>query len=161
MSRQDLTRLHLFGSLLRMLTTCDPDRMTTTIPKFLLPRGIISYLNGQCLPCRVATASVRSFPQHRYASASAAKPRVLEKPTRFNPPSHGRRLKERMPRNYGPSLTKEQKVEQDTKQYPSMMPPKGTFMHWFLTNRSIHVWITMVYTCSPSDSLPRALPLMI
>lgn len=25
-----------------------------------------------------------------------------------------------------------------------MMPNEGTFMHWFLTNRYIHVWISMV-----------------
>lgn len=30
-----------------------------------------------------------------------------------------------------------------TKKYPNMMSPEGSFMHWFLTNRYIHLWITM------------------
>ena len=85
----------------------------------------------------------------RHPSTGAPKPRVLEKPTKFNPPSHGRRLRERVTRHYGPELTQQQKLEQGTKQYPNMMPPKGTFMHWFLTNRSIHLWITMVLSSSP------------
>ncbi|KAL9103389.1 MAG: hypothetical protein Q9163_001565 [Psora crenata] len=70
-------------------------------------------------------------------------PRVLEKPAKFSPPSHGKRIKEHMPRHYGPELSQQQKVEQETKQYPRMMPPPGTFMHWFLTTHRIHTWITM------------------
>ena len=80
----------------------------------------------------------------RYASTSPSKPRVLEKPTKFNPPSHGKRLKERMPRIYGPEITYEQRKEQGKSYYPNMMPPEGTFMHWFLMNRSIHLWIILV-----------------
>ena len=25
-----------------------------------------------------------------------------------------------------------------------MMPPEGSLMHWFLTNRSLHLYITLV-----------------
>ncbi|KAL6717445.1 hypothetical protein ACLMJK_005360 [Lecanora helva] len=79
----------------------------------------------------------------RHASTNTAKPIRLEKPTKFVPPSHGRRLKEHLPRHYGPELTRTQKTEQAVKKYPNMMPPKGTFMYWLLTSRDIHTWITM------------------
>ncbi|KXL48107.1 hypothetical protein M433DRAFT_34500, partial [Acidomyces richmondensis BFW] len=72
------------------------------------------------------------------------KPRVLAKPDRFNPPSHPSRLRTRPPpKYYGPALTPEELAAQKTKKYPHMMPPEGTFMYWFLTNRSIHVYITI------------------
>jgi hypothetical protein len=32
---------------------------------------------------------------------------------------------------------------QNKKKYPNMMPPEGSFMHWFIHNKSIHMWITM------------------
>ena len=93
------------------------------------------------------TASPHAYPrlpQCRYASASATKPIRLEKPTKFVPPSHGKRLKQHIPRHYGPGLTQVQKKEQATKKYPNMMPPEGTFMYWFLTNRGIHSFISLV-----------------
>lgn len=116
--------------------------MSASIPRFLLPRGHI-------LPCpqlpKLVNPPFRRPPTYRNASAaSTSKPRVLEKPTRFNPPSHGKRLKQEVPRNYGPQLTAEQKVEQKTKKYPNTMPAKGTFMYWFLTTTSIHTFITLV-----------------
>ena len=116
--------------------------MSASIPRFLLPRGHI-------LPCPQLPKSVnppfRRLPTYRNASAaSTSKPRVLEKPTRFNPPSHGKRLKQEVPRTYGPQLTAEQKTEQETKKYPNTMPAKGTFMYWFLTTTSIHTFITLV-----------------
>lgn len=85
----------------------------------------------------------RTLPICRNASASTSKPRILEKPTRFNPPSHGKRLKNQTPRQYGPQLSKEQVTKQQTKKYPNMMPAPGTFMHWFLTSRGIHTFITL------------------
>ena len=88
--------------------------------------------------------AIHSLPLQHASSATASKQRVLENPKKFNPPSHGRRLKESMPRHYGPELTQEQRFGQETKQYPNMMPPQGSFMYWFLTSRSIHLWITMV-----------------
>ncbi|KAH0381330.1 hypothetical protein KCU92_g7024, partial [Aureobasidium melanogenum] len=89
----------------------------------------------------------RSLLASRPASTSskpAPKGRLLEKPTRFNPPSHPARLprRNRQPAFQVPLSAKE-KEQQKRKQYPHMMPPEGTFFHWFLTNRTIHVWITM------------------
>ncbi len=98
------------------------------------------------------TPPYRTLSICRNASASASKPRVLEKPTRFNPPSHGRRLKQQIPRQYGPQLTEEQKTEQQTRKYPNMMPAPGTFMHWFLTSRGIHTFITLVNDQLSHDS---------
>jgi hypothetical protein len=72
-----------------------------------------------------------------------SKPLVLEKPTKFNPPSHGARLRKDPPRYPGPQLSAEQTAAQKTKKYPNMMPPEGTFLHWFMTNRSIHMYITL------------------
>lgn len=125
---------------------------TTTIPRFLLPRGQL-YLRDARLQ-RLLTnpivarhaSSSRSArgSQATATTAAASKQRVLEKPTRFNPPSHPAR-KPRAPRAYpGPPLSEHERETQKTKQYPHMMPPEGTFLHWFLTNRSIHVWITIV-----------------
>ena len=118
--------------------------MSATIPRFLLPRGYL--LSSSRLPRLVKEPQIpyRTLPICRNASASTSKPRVLEKPTRFNPPSHGKRLKQQIPRQYGPQLTGEQKTEQRTKKYPNMMPAEGTFMHWFLTSRRIHIFISLV-----------------
>ncbi|EGP91750.1 uncharacterized protein MYCGRDRAFT_67504 [Zymoseptoria tritici IPO323] len=80
----------------------------------------------------------------RHASTSEKptppKPRVLEKPDKFRPPSHSSRLRSKPRYNYGPDLTQEQKT---VRRYPHMMPPEGTTMHWFLTNRTIHAWISL------------------
>ncbi|KAH9843400.1 hypothetical protein Tdes44962_MAKER07407 [Teratosphaeria destructans] len=95
-----------------------------------------------------------SFPLHskqlqqrlvsiRQASTTPPKPRVLAKPERFNPPSHPSRIRSRQPKYYGPTLSEEQKRAQRTKRYPHMMPPEGTLMHSFLTNRSIHLYFSL------------------
>jgi hypothetical protein len=34
-----------------------------------------------------------------------------------------------------------------------MMPPEGTFLHWFLTNKAIHMYIALV--CAPLVQLPH------
>ncbi|QIX02253.1 hypothetical protein AMS68_007770 [Peltaster fructicola] len=114
-------------------------------------------LQGRLVPL-VRTASTTSPP----------KPRLLEKPERFNPPSHGQRLKQK-PKTYGAPLSEAAREAQKTKQYPHMMPPQGTFLHWFLTNRTIHTFITLgillslvfgtwfqnfVYTTPYKDLLP-------
>ena len=122
--------------------------MSSPIPRFLLPRG--HKLPYTQLP-KLVSPSYLTFPIYRNASASTSKPRVLEKPTRFNPPSHGKRLKQETPRNYGPQLTAEQKTEQETKKYPNTMPPPGTWMFWFLTTTSIHTFITLVRSQSNHD----------
>ncbi|KAF2761984.1 hypothetical protein EJ05DRAFT_507585 [Pseudovirgaria hyperparasitica] len=70
-------------------------------------------------------------------------PIVLEKPDRFRPPSHPQRIVKPKPKIYGPDLTAQQKMEHKTKQYPHLMPPEDSFMHWFLHSRWIHMWITL------------------
>ncbi|KAF2145787.1 uncharacterized protein K452DRAFT_244126 [Aplosporella prunicola CBS 121167] len=76
--------------------------------------------------------------------SSKQQPIVLEKPDKFRPPSHPARLPRKTPRyQYGPQLTDAQRMAQRTKKYPHMMPPEGTFMHWFLTNRMLHAYISL------------------
>ena len=118
--------------------------MSTPIPRFLLPRGYMLPYAQSARSVKPSQVAHRTLPACRNASASTSKPRVLEKPTKFNPPSHGKRLKQQIPRQFGPQLTVEQKSEQQTKKYPKMMPPPGTFMYWFLTSRGIHTFISLV-----------------
>ncbi|KAL8702165.1 MAG: hypothetical protein Q9224_000127 [Gallowayella concinna] len=94
--------------------------------------------------CRlIAYATPHKGLQCRNASTtpSSSKPRVLEKPAKFYPPSHPQRLSKRtLPRQYpGPRLSQAQIEEQKVKKYPHMMPSEGTFMFWFLTHRWLHV----------------------
>ena len=129
--------------------------MTATIPRFLLPRGEI------LLKIRITSSSRSRFgvsrSQHvgRFASSSTtSKPKVLEKPAKFNPPSHPSRLTRTRPRQYpGPPLSQPELEAQKTKRYPHMMPPEGSFMHWFLNNRSIHLWISMVRLQSSTNCM--------
>lgn len=110
-----------------------------TIPRFLLPqRGSI---------WTQPSLSIRNA-SHK----APKKPLVLEKPARFNPPSHGAKQAKGPPRYLypGPQLSAEQAAAQKTKKYPTMMPPEGSFMHWFLHNRAIHLWITLVRFFSSS-----------
>ncbi|MCJ1389593.1 hypothetical protein MMC18_002450 [Xylographa bjoerkii] len=120
--------------------------MSTRLPRFLLPRGEVLLR-----PSSITLGICRSqHPQHqslcRYASNafSSSKPKVLEKPAKFSPPSHPAQRNRPPPRQYpGPPLSEPEMDAQRTKQYPNMMPPEGSFMRWFLTNRSIHIWITL------------------
>ena len=96
-------------------------------------------LHAKQLQQRLIIASIRHA-----STTPPPKPRVLAQPDKFRPPSHPSRLRSKTPRyQYGPELTAEQKTK---KQYPHMMPPEGSFMHWFLTNRTIHLWISLVRT---------------
>ncbi|KAI0198725.1 hypothetical protein F4808DRAFT_249003 [Astrocystis sublimbata] len=72
-----------------------------------------------------------------------SKPIVLEKPERFNPPSHGKRLPRSTPRHYGGSLTAEEVQAQSQKTYPGLPPPPNTWSHWFINKRGIHTFITL------------------
>ena len=120
--------------------------MTSTIPRFLLPRGS-KPLSPQyrSLFAQSRVQALRQTPICKYASTKTPKPRVLEKPDKFNPPSHPARLNKSPPRQFpGPPLSGAQKEAQMKKKYPHTMPPKDSFMNWFITNRSIHVWITLV-----------------
>lgn len=111
----------------------------TVIPRFLLPlqgplwRGVRIPLSQNI---RIRYASSADKPQ---------KPIVLEKPARFNPPSHGSRLKRSAaPRHYGPELTTSEVAAQGKKHYPGMMAPEGSWSHWFWHSRLLHTVITMV-----------------
>ncbi|KAL1956931.1 hypothetical protein VTO42DRAFT_6678 [Malbranchea cinnamomea] len=79
------------------------------------------------------------------SSSQSSKQRVLSKPDKFRPPSHpARRVVQHTPRNYpGPPPTAQEIEERKTKRYPHMFPPEGTVMYKFLTNRGIHVWISL------------------
>ncbi|KAG6991331.1 hypothetical protein G7Y79_00053g088140 [Physcia stellaris] len=119
--------------------------MATTIPRFLLPRANVP-LQGVYTSSSSSAQSVtrRASLICRYASTAPSKPIVLEKPERFNPPSHPARLNRKPPRQYsGPRLSETQKEEQKTKQYPNSFPPEGTWRYWFLTNRQIHIYIVL------------------
>ncbi|KAK0635145.1 hypothetical protein B0T17DRAFT_515457, partial [Bombardia bombarda] len=72
-------------------------------------------------------------------------PLVLEKPERFNPPSHGTRLPQHKatPRHYGGDLTKEEMSQQRVREYPGLEPPPGTWSNWLLNQRWIHLTLTM------------------
>ncbi|KAK3062837.1 hypothetical protein LTS18_003261, partial [Coniosporium uncinatum] len=113
--------------------------MASRVPRSLIPRTCANTIpqthRFQCLARRHAST----------AKPSSSKPIVLEKPDKFRPPSHAARLpKRKQPRSYpGPPLSKQEIDAQKTKQYPHMMPPEGSFMHWFLTNRTIHLWLTL------------------
>ena len=101
----------------------------------------LSYRNS----CHISPPTLQLYLHRHASSTSSSKPRTLEKPAKFNPPSHPARLNRSPPRQYpGPPLSAPELEAQKTKQYPHMMPPEGSFMRWFLTNRSIHVWITLV-----------------
>ncbi|KAM5345789.1 hypothetical protein ACJ41O_011650 [Fusarium nematophilum] len=114
------------------------------IPRFLLPlqgplwRGISIPLSQNSIRIRFASSSSSSSSSH------PEKPIVLEKPARFNPPSHGSRVKRNhVPRHYGPELTAAEVAAQNTRQYPGMMAPEGTWAHWFWHSRLLHTVITM------------------
>ncbi|KAF2842151.1 hypothetical protein M501DRAFT_998403 [Patellaria atrata CBS 101060] len=123
-------------------------RMTTaSIPRFLLPRGEELLRRSNVIPNRIVLPITLHLQARNASTSKAPKPKpsnILEKPEKFNPPSHPARLvKNKMPRIYGTPLSQQQKEEQKKKKYPNMMPPEGTFMHWFLTNKGIHIWISM------------------
>jgi hypothetical protein len=119
----------------------------SSIPRFLLPRGI---------PSRTLRYASRNFSSSARRAAED-KPRTLAQPDKFRPPSHpARRVLQtrngkvsnqnvREPFNYpGRPLSAKEKEEQKTKRYPNMFPAEGTVLFKFLTTRWIHVWIAMV-----------------
>ncbi|KAL8674720.1 MAG: hypothetical protein Q9168_000878 [Polycauliona sp. 1 TL-2023] len=118
--------------------------MSAAIPHFLLPRLDVSF---QRSPRLLSSAVRHQGLQCRNAAtnSTSSKPRVLEKPAKFYPPSHPQRLAKRaMPRQYpGPPQSQAQKQEQKVKKYPHMMPAEGTFMFWFLNSRVLHMGICL------------------
>jgi hypothetical protein len=126
----------------------------STIPPFLLPRGIPTSRTLLALSTRRTTNAATKLQQisRRCASSTSkdnGKQRTLEQPDKFRPPSHPARrvVQTRNGRvvNYpGPKLSEKEEAEQKTRQYPNMFPPEGTVMFSFLTSRWIHIWIAMV-----------------
>ncbi len=113
------------------------------------PLSILSPRSSLSLRYPLPPLPSKSNLRHASTKPSPSQPIVLEKPARFNPPSHPARRNRPPPRSYpGPPPSAREREERKTKRYPHMMPPEGTFMHWFLTNRSIHIWITMVRSLS-------------
>lgn len=101
------------------------------IPRFLLPRQTPLWQH----PLR-----------HASNKTPPPKPANLAKPEKFNPPSHGSKL--RQPggpkiTNYGRPLSAPELTAQSKRHYPNSLPPPGTLSHWFLHSRAIHVWISL------------------
>ncbi|KAF1938342.1 hypothetical protein EJ02DRAFT_383934 [Clathrospora elynae] len=127
-----------------------------SIPRFLLPRGpLLPRLSVRACPLppprtahRHASASTKGlseeFRRRQAAQQSKATP-VIPQPDKYRPPSHSKRTPNRNLENriYGAPISEEDKKRMATKKYPNMMSPEGTFSHWFLNNRAIHLWITM------------------
>lgn len=115
----------------------------TVIPRFLLPLQSPLWRGARVQPSQ----SLISFSTSGKLAASGKddKPIVLEKPLKFNPPSHGSRLKKNtLPKHYGPSLTADEVSAQRQRSYPGMMAAEGTWAHFFWHSRMLHVFITMV-----------------
>jgi hypothetical protein len=123
-----------------------------SLPRLLLYR--------RALPHLVRPQALVVFPAAALRHASSSNPKTLSEqfrrrqtpiipqPDKYRPPSHGKATprSETEYRSYGPKLTEEDKKRMRTKKYPNMMSPEGTFSHWFLNNRAIHLWITLVCT---------------
>lgn len=114
------------------------DMASQSIPRLLLPRGRFPLRSH-----RLQQNATALGPRHA-STSGPQKARLLEKPDKFRAPSHPQRLRTPRPSYAGPSLSQQELEAQKTKQYPHMMPPEGSFMHWFLTNKFIHLWITLV-----------------
>lgn len=95
----------------------------------------------------------RTSIRHASNDTPSSQPIVLEKPDKFRPPSHSQRLARPRQKAYNQESTPHEQEAQKTRRYPHMFPNEGTFMHWFLTNRFIHVWITMVRTTRSSQPI--------
>lgn len=121
--------------------------ISTAMPPFLLPRGNFLLVRNPRLSKYAASHTSLQW-RNAATGSSSAKPRVLEKPAKFYPPSHPQRLAKRtMPRQYpGPPISQAQEEEQKFKKYPNMMPAKGTFMFWFLNSKLLHMGICLVRT---------------
>ncbi|KAI3327983.1 hypothetical protein HD806DRAFT_344685 [Xylariaceae sp. AK1471] len=89
------------------------------------------------------TAPAPAKPTAAPPTVDPSKPIVLEKPERFNPPSHGARLPRSTPKHYGGPLTTEEVQSQAKKSYPGLPPPPNTWSHWFINSRGVHMFITL------------------
>ncbi|TQN67683.1 hypothetical protein CSHISOI_07761 [Colletotrichum shisoi] len=124
---------------------------TTLLPRFLLPALSPMWRAAATPTARPAAAALRRTAVWtiRYASskptgAGQKGPLILQKPTKFNPPSHGSRLpKKNVPKHYGGPLSGQEARAQRTREYPGTMAPEGTWAHWFFNNRKIHLFISL------------------
>lgn len=112
------------------------------------------------LPTRLPVRPTRSLSS---CTSNQDKAIVLEKPDKFRPPSHPARLNaRRIPRHYpGPPILEAEKEAQATRKYPHTFPNEGTKMYWFLTNRYVHLWISLVGVpplSTPTSVLLSTLP---
>ncbi|OAA54038.1 hypothetical protein ISF_08518 [Cordyceps fumosorosea ARSEF 2679] len=115
---------------------------SVVIPRFLLPLQGPLWRGLRVPPPGAARQLVRV----RYASSSRAdgKPIVLEKPARFNPPSHGSRLRSKaLPKHYSPPLSEVEVQARSQRHYPATMAPAGSWQHWFWHSKLLHTFITM------------------
>lgn len=128
-----------------------------SIPRSLLPRRAHVLSPTRFTPALLPSTASRHASnarqlsaefERRRAAAASTKQHVIPQPDKYRPPSHSRTLPRRADAGtgnvYGPKLSDEDKKRMATKKYPNMMSPEGTFSHWFLNNRAIHTWITMV-----------------
>ncbi|KAK8193701.1 hypothetical protein IWZ00DRAFT_543524 [Phyllosticta capitalensis] len=118
---------------------------STSIPRALLRLNASRQLSARPL---LQTPSALHAAAIRYASSktpSENKPRILEKPDKFRPPSHGAKLptRKRPTYQYGPSLTPEELEAQKTKKYPNMEPPKGTWAYYLVKSVRFHSFIAL------------------
>ena len=103
-------------------------------------------------PKSIGTQPPSSHPSAARSAAPSSAPNngvnILEKPAKFNPPSHGARLPRRnanapASQHYGGDISEAERAAQRLRQYPGMMAPPGTWAHWFWTSRTFHLTVTM------------------
>ncbi|KAH7366826.1 hypothetical protein B0T11DRAFT_47784 [Plectosphaerella cucumerina] len=112
--------------------------MTPSLP----PRFLLPALGPMWRAAPRAAGSMRVLRRHA-STTGKEKPIVLEKPARFNPPSHGARLPRKTPNHYGGGLTEGEKFAQGKRDYPGLMPPVGSKAHKFINSRNLHMAITL------------------
>lgn len=111
-------------------------------PRFLLPALSPAWRIAVRRVPRTATAAIRNASTS--SSSRDGKPIVLEKPARFNPPSHGSRLpRNQGPKHYGGNLTDAELKAQKQRDYPGMPPPKGSKAHGIIHSRTLHLCISL------------------
>ena len=120
-------------------------------PLVAFPPASLLLKSRSSLSAPPAVRKALDISSRQYASSSPrhpeGKPIPLEQPDKFRPPSHPARLSRRnqRPMNYpGIPLTPQEREVQKTKRYPHTFPPEGTWLNWFLNNRAIHLFITLV-----------------
>jgi hypothetical protein len=133
------------------------------IPRFLLPLGPPALRPQsralQLRALRHASSSSRGLSEEFRRRAAAQQKKatpVIPQPDKYRPPSHSKRTPNRNLENkvYGPPISEEDKKRMATKKYPNMMSPEGTFSYWFLHNKSIHLYITLVRNAPPPHPHP-------